>query len=181
MKLTIKEVLRPLENDTYITSDPLDIARRCANGGEPFRILYDAQTNLYMIGNAWDYTHSELLSYAFRKGWYNSQRDFITEFVGFYNRNSHIDYWCRAIECIVLEEEDELDTSLLNSRVRKDDNMVYAWLYCLGFLPYDSADENYLVKDGYNHKYEYDFGTLFTRDFELSELPDLQRAFSRVS
>lgn len=179
MKLSIRETFRNLSNDTYITSDPMDIAKKCRDTQQPYRILYDAQTDLYMIGGAWDIIHMNLMQSAFSQGWYDSQRKFIEEFVGYYSRRSAVDYWARGIESTDLEDE-ELDTSLLSDKVAKDEEYIYPWLYCYGFLPVGNEDANDLTKDGYNHEYEYSFGTLYTRDFEISETPDLERAFRRV-
>lgn len=179
MKLNIRETLRNLSNDTYITSDPMDIAKKCRDTQQPYRILYDAQTNLYMIGGAWDIIHMELLDAAFRKGFYDSQKELCNQYIGYYNRGAYQDYWARGTELTYFEEE-ELDTSLLSDKVDHDDECIYPWLYCYGFLPVGNEDANDLTKDGYNHEYEYYFGTLYTRDFEISETPDLERAFRRV-
>lgn len=180
MKLNIRETLRNLSSDTYITKDPMDIAKKCRDTQQPYRILYDAQTDLYMIGGAWDIIHQKLLAAAFEQGWYDSQRKLCQEFIGGYNRRSSTAYWCRGTESTDLEDE-ELDTSLLSDKVDKDEEYIYPWLYCYGFLPLEDEDAEDLLKDGYNHDYEYTFGTLYTRDFEIHETPDLQRAFERLS
>ena len=179
MKLRIRETLRSLSNDCYITSDAMDIAKMCLNKKEPFRILYDAQTNYYMIGNAWDFIHMNLLDKAFKNGWYDSQKDLCDEFIGYFSRNSSTDYWTRGTELVYLDEE-ELDTSLLSNRVDKDENNIYPWLYCFGFIPNGEEGKRDLQKDGYNHHYYYSFGDLYTRDFELHEVPDLERAFAKI-
>ena len=182
MKLRIQETLRELGNDTYITADPMDIVKKCSKGNQPYRILYDAQADLYMIGNAWEHIHQELLKFAFQQGWYDSQRKFIEEFVGYYKRSASTDYWCRGIELTDIDEEDELDISLLSDRVDKDSTTIYPWLYCFGFLPVGSSKDELtdFSSDGYNHEYEFPFGTLLTRDFELKEVTGLSRAFSRI-
>ena len=180
LRLYIKETFRNLSSDTYITKDPMDIDKKCRDTQQPYRILYDAQTDLYMIGGAWDIIHQELLDAAFEQGWYDSQREFCQEFIGYYSRRSSTDYWCRGTEVVYFEEE-ELDTSLLSDKVNIDDECIYPWLYCYGFLPVGNEDAEDLLKDGYNHDYEYTFGTLYTRDFEIHETPDLQRAFERLS
>ena len=125
MKLTIKETLRPLYEDVYITSDPMDIAKKFAKGNEAFRVLYDAQSNFYMIGDAWKNVHSDLLHAAFLEGWYESQKDFIADVIGFYRKGSSTDYFCRGLEGIEDEEFDDLDLSKLNSRVDTDEHTVY--------------------------------------------------------
>lgn len=179
MKLNIRETLRNLSSDTYITKDPMDIAKKCKDTQKSYRILYDAQTDLYMIGGAWDTIYMHLLDDAFKQGWYDSQKQLCTEFTGYYSRTSSISYWARGTELTYLDEE-ELDTDLLSDKVDYDDECIYPWLYCFGFLPTGSRNERELTKDGYNHTYEYSFGTLYTRDFEISETPDLERAFRRV-
>lgn len=182
MKLTIKETLRPMGDDTYITKDPMDIAKKCAKGDWAYRILYDAQTDLYMIGDAWQFIHMQLLKRAFHNGWYDSQRKFIEEFVGYYSKNSSVDYWSRGIELTDIDDEDQLDTSMLSPKVSKDEHNIYPWLYCYGFLPASFPEEDAVefIRDDYDRTYEYQFGTLFTRDFELNETPDLERALRRV-
>lgn len=37
-----------------------------------------------------------------------------------------------------------------------------------------------MVNDGYDGEYEFSFGTVYTRDFELSECDELQSALRRA-
>lgn len=182
MKLKIRETLRPTGNGTYITSDPSDIAKKCASGKDAYRILYDAQTDLYMIGDAWDHIHQDLLKFAFQKGWYDSQRDFIEDYCGYYRRSDSTPYWCLGTDTIEIDEDEEMDMSVFSDRIDRDDSFIYSWLYCIGFLNINASDDDVdcFTSDGYDNQYEFPFGTLFTRGFELSELPKLSNAFSKI-
>jgi len=183
MKLHIQERLQKLGSDMLITDYAGDIANLCANKPKEYRILYDAQADLYMICGAWDHIHIDMIKEAFRSGWYEDQKQFIQTNIGFYNRGMGVDYFSFGTESIGLDEydEDDFDLSLFSDKVNRDDNYIYPWIYCFGFLPPDSKSANDLTKDGYNHKYKFSFGTLFTRDFELSETPELKQAFDRLN
>ena len=179
MRLQIAEKLNKIESDIFITDYAKDIANLCSNKPKEYRLLYDAQLDAYMICPAWDYIHIDMINKAFRQGWYESQKYFCGSFVYPYNRGMGTDYFEQATSLIELDEYDdgEFDMSLLGKKVKHDEGFIYPWVYCLGFLPKGSNSGNDLTKDGYDRQYNYSFGTLYTREFELNELPELKRAF----
>lgn len=181
MKLKINERLQKLSSDMFITDYAGDIAQLLVNKPKPYRFLYDAQADLYMICDAWDHIHMDMVDKAFRSGWYEDQKDFLNDTIGFYNRGMYQDYFSFGTDIIELDEDDPWVTpDQFSDRVESDDNYIYPWIYCFGFLPNGSNDENDLTRDGYNHKYEFEFGTVYTRDFDLSDCEELQRALNRL-
>ena len=67
MKLKILERLQKLGSDMFITDYAGDIVNLLVNKQKEYRFLYDAQADLYMICNAFDYIHSEMVEQAFKK------------------------------------------------------------------------------------------------------------------
>ena len=181
MKLKINERLQKLGSDMFITDYAGDIAQLLVNKPKPYRFLYDAQADLYMICDAWDHIHMDMVDKAFRSGWYEDQKDFLNDTIGFYNRGMYQDYFSFGTDPIGIDEDDPWVTpDQFSDRVESDDNYIYPWIYCFGFLPNGSKDEQDLTRDGYNHKYEFEFGTVYTRDFDLSDCEELQRALNRL-
>ena len=177
MKLRILERLQKLGSDMFITDYAGDIVNLLKNKPKEYRFLYDAQADLYMICDAWDHIHSEMMDKAFRSGWYENQKDFIEIFSSYSPRDA-ISYFDTAVNFgFEFDEDDEIDMSLI--KVDYEDGFVYSWVYCFGFLPTGSNDAKDLTNDGYDHEYEFPFGTIYTRDFELSECKDLQSALNR--
>ena len=181
MKLKIKERLQKLSDDIFYTDYAGDIANLLANKPKEYRFLYDAQADLYMICPAFDYIHMDMMNKAFRSGLYEDQKDFLNATIGFYNRGMYQDYFSFGTELIELDGDDSwVSPEQFSDNVSKDDNFIYPWIYCFGFLP-SKNNENDLTNDGYDHSYDFSFGTVYTRDFDLSECHDLQTALNRVS
>lgn len=182
MKLKILERLQKLGSDMFITDYAGDIVNLLVNKQKEYRFLYDAQADLYMICNAFDYIHSEMVEQAFKKGWYVNQKDFIEEFICSYNTRCVNSYFSVAVDGFEIDDYAELDQSLISDNVDKDDSYVYPWIYCFGFLPNShnySENEQSLINDGYDHDYKFSFGHVFTRDFDLDECNELKTALNR--
>jgi hypothetical protein len=181
MKLRIRERLQKLSGDMFITDYAGDIVKLLVNKPKEYRFLYDKQADLYMICGAWDHIHSEMMDRAFRSGWYENQKDFIEIFSSYSPRNAIL-YFDTAVNFgFEFDEDDEIDTSLIKADF--EDGFVDPWVYCFGFVPNnaDGDSSQSLINDGYDHSYDFSFGTVYTRDFDLSECHDLQTALNRAN
>lgn len=179
----MRERLERLGEDMFITDYAGDIVNLLVNKPQEYRFLYDAQADLYMICDAWDYIHLDMVAVAFREGWYQAQKDFINEFVCDYSTrydcsDAYFDIGCNL--GFEPDEDDERDFSLINGDY--DDSFVYPWIYCFAFVPADAQDnsKDALRGDGYEHEYKFSFGTVYTRNFDLKECSDMKNALSRA-
>jgi hypothetical protein len=183
MKLKIREKLQKLGNDMFITDYAGDIAQLLANKPKQYRFLYDAQADLYMICDAWDYIHMDMMEQAFKSGWYADQDEFIKKLLDM-DRYNGLNYWDEVYDnYIPVDEFDDEFLSMLSDNVDRDDENIYSWIYCFGFLPNSSdyeEDEQTLINDGYDHNYKFSFGHVFTRGFDLDEVDELKTALNRL-
>ena len=183
MKL-IYERLEKLGSDMFISNYAGDIVNLLVNKPKAYRFLYDAQADLYMICDAWDYIHLNMVERAFKEGWYLTQKDFIDKFVCDYNRRCSDSYFSTALDGFEFDEYDYYDSdfSIMSDSVDRDDSNVYPWIYCFGFVPVGDSDESddALRSDGYDHSYKLSYGTVYTRDFDLSECDEMQTALNRA-
>ena len=147
----VNETLEKLDNG-FITKSAYDIANLLKNKPKEYRILYDNRIKMYMIGDANDVIHHQLMEKAFKQGYYYSQEEFMKEFCGGYDTYSlytyqdlgQSGYWDG-------EPEENFDS----------------FLYYIVFSP---NEEWTLGTDGYDKRYDYPFGHLFTRSCDLSEI-----------
>lgn len=182
-KHCLKERLQKLGSDMFITDYAGDIVNLLVNKPKAYRFLYDAQADLYMICDAWDYIHLDMVKQAFKEGWYESQKDFINEFVCSYNRRYADGYFDMAVNFgFEFDEYDGLDFSLISDAVSRDDSNIYPWIYCFGFVPNNANedDDSTLRSDGYENSYKFSFGTVYTRDFDLSECDEMKTALNKA-
>lgn len=179
----INERLQRLGNDMFITDYAGDIVNLLVNKPKAYRFLYDAQADLYMICDAWDYIHLEMIEQAFKDGWYITQKDFIDEFVCNWFNGCYKYYFDTAVNLgIEFDEDDERDFSLINCDY--DDSFVNPWIYCFGFVPTDAYEKDEadkaMTNDGYENSYKFSFGTVYTRNFDLSECYEMKTALNRA-
>lgn len=180
----INERLQRLGNDMFITDYAGDIVNLLVNKPKAYRFLYDAQADLYMICDAWDHIHLEMVEQAFKKGWYVEQKDFIEEFVCSYNTRCADSYFDVAVNSgFEIDDYAELDQPLISDVVDRDEVRVYPWIYCFGFVPNNSDEDGdtTLRNDGYENSYKLSFGTVYTRDFDLSECSEMKTALNRAN
>lgn len=179
--IVLKERLQKLGNDMFITDYAGDIVKLLVNKPKPYRFLYDAQADLYMICDAWDYIHSDMVVTAFENGWYSDQKDFCEIFTGFYNSRCGLAYFSSCMDNTPFEKEefDDSELSLISKNVNQDEDWVYGWLYCFGFIPSGSNGGDSMTDDGYDKEYDFSFGTVYTRGFDLSETKDIKSALER--
>ena len=174
------ERLQKLGGDIFYTDYAGDIVNLLVNKPKAYRFLYDAQADLYIICDAWDYIHSDMVHAAFDKGLYLDQKQFIEDFVCDWFRGCWLPYFDAGCNFGV-DLDDGVDLS--NVRADHDDSCIYRWIYCFCFVPLGADSEESdeaMVNDGYDEKCEFSFGTVYTRDFELSECDELQSALRRA-
>ena len=164
----------------FISNYAGDIVNLLVNKPKDYRFLYDAQADLYMICDAWDYIHLDMVKRAFKEGWYLTQKDFIDAVCGYDPRYGDSYFDIGVNFGIEIDEDDDFDMSLVNCDY--DDSYVYSWIYCFGFVPVGDSDESdeALRSDGYDHSYKLSYGTVYTRDFDLSDCDEMQTALNRA-
>lgn len=169
----------------FITEYAGDIVNLLVNKPKAYRFLYDAQADLYMICDAWDYIHIEMVEQAFKDGWYAYQKDFIEEWGGGWYRNCYQTYFDNALSGCEFDADDDVTEEaleLISDNVSRDDSYVYPWIYCFGFVPNSANedDDSTMRNDGYENSYKFSFGTIYTRDFDLSECDEMKTALNRA-
>jgi hypothetical protein len=176
----LKERLQKLGSDMFITDYAGDIVNLLVNKPKAYRFLYDAQADLYMICDAWDYIHMDMMKQAFKDGWYITQKEFIEDWICDYYSGIAVDYWDAAVNSVIeFDEDDERDFSLINCDY--DDSYIYPWVYCFGFIPNDDKDDDSTLRnDGYENSYKFSFGTVYTRNFDLSECDEMKTALNKA-
>lgn len=165
----------------FISNYAGDIVNLLVNKPKAYRFLYDAQADLYMICDAWDYIHMDMVKQAFKDGWYITQKEFIDDWVCDYYSGVAVDYWDAAVNSVIeFDEDEERDISLINCD--HDDSYIYPWIYCFAFIPIDSDEDDAttLRDDGYQNSYKFSYGTVYTRNFDLSECDEMQTALNRA-
>ena len=70
MPESLTEKFEEIEEGIYTTNSAYDVLNRLKNKPSAYRVIYDNNINLYMIGDAFDYIHLDLLGAAFRSGFY---------------------------------------------------------------------------------------------------------------
>ena len=142
----ITERLESLANKTgYITGNSRDIANLLKNKPKDYRILYDRNIDMYMIGDGNDIIHYDLLLSAYHDAYYYNMEDFINSLGGFDNY-------------IEIGQDGGWNA---------EDEEIEPYLYYIVF----TQDEDWtLGTDGYDKKYDYDFGHILTRGCDLSEI-----------
>ena len=124
-----------LTNNIYITASPYRVRDLLTRSKEPVRILYDINGDFYMMGDANEYIHRDLIEKAIMDGWYGNKL-----------KRYEIDSY-------VYDDYDE------------DDNMKQNVVYIV-YTPKGNNDTvgGEIGSDGYFDKYDYEIGSILTRD-----------------
>lgn len=179
MNILLSERLNKIGSDIMITDYVGNIVDLLINKPQPYKIIYDAQADYWIIAPAFKYIHQVMMDKAWRDGWYTNQEDFLSIFcIGRIDHHSGVQYFQAGVDihdCV--EEMTDDQFNLISDRVETDECYVYNWLYCLVFIPntmndYESRRITY--GDGYGYDYDLPTGKLFTRGFELYDLPELE-------
>jgi hypothetical protein len=154
-QIKVKERLEESLNSNKLNLSEYNIKDILINNPDLYRILYDARIDKYMIGNSYDIVHRDLLIDAYKKGYYESQKDFIETF--------------GAIDNYMEVGMDGYYDKELSSDIDP-------FLYFMVFIPKGREDEiESEISDGYNFMYEYNFG------YVLIRLPDDSIDFTDIT
>ena len=139
-------------DDTYITYSVNDVLSFLEDKDKPYRIVYDSREQMYLLGDAWDTIHHELIFTANDNGYYREQQKFIDDLGDIDN---YIDYG-QGGQFI------ENDNG--------EDEEVDQYLFYIVYNPKGNNDLDFEV-DGYDKVYKGVNGDLLTRDSELEDTP----------
>lgn len=149
-QIKVKERLEESLNSNKLNLSEYRIKDILINNPDSYRILYDARIDKYMIGNAYDIVHRDLIIDALKNGYYESQRDFIETF--------------GAIDNYI---EVGLDGYYDKELVDED---IDPFLYPLVFIPKGKEEDiDVEIADGYVELVEYDFGYILSRENDFRE------------
>lgn len=151
IKETIDERLEKM-GDCFCTTSAYDIVNLLKNKPKEYRILYDAKIGYYLIGEAEHFIHHQLMEKAFDDGLYYPVKDFMQNMCGGFDKYSLYSYQDLGIDGYYDGEDNE---------------NFDPFLYYIVFSP---NEEWKLGTDGYNKRYDYPFGHVFTRGCDLSEI-----------
>lgn len=131
----IKENLEELSDGIYATQSAYDILNLFKNKPKAYRVVYDKNNRYYFIGDALKYIHGDLISAAYDMGFYYDEL----------KNNSRSEVMIYLGNCLEYQE-----------------------VLMLSFFPKDFGDikaiDSERSSDWYNHKYVYDFGTIYTQE-----------------
>lgn len=147
--------------DTYITYSVNDVLSFLEDKDKPYRIVYDSREQIYLLGDAWDTIHHELIFTAYYNGYLDDQKEFIDNIGVIEN---YIDYG-QGGQFI------ENDNG--------EDEEVDQYLFYMVYNPKGNNDLDFEV-DGYDRTYEGVKGDLLTRDSRLEDTP-LHPAWTRYN
>lgn len=141
----LTETLRN-EGGFFITSSGNDIINLMKNKPKEYRIVYDSNLDLYMICDANDAIHQEMLEKAYNNGLYYNMEEFIDSLGIFQNY-------------IEVGQDGGWDD---------DGNEIESYLY---YMIFDPSNTWAVGDDDYNEVYNLSFGNLFTRGCDITETP----------
>ena len=143
-----KEVNESLKNEGgfFITNSGRDILNLLQNKPKEYRIVYDANLKLFMICDANEGIHADMLEKAYKNGLYYNMDKFIDSLGSFQNY-------------IETGQDGGWD---------ENDNEINSFLY---YMVFDPTGQWEAGDDDYDTVYKLPFGNLFTRKCDLSEIP----------
>ena len=160
----LSESLHRLDSNCFITDSPYDIKNLIMNKPKLYRILYDANIDMYMIGDGYDIVHWDMIQEAKRQGYYVNQEEFIDELGG--TLDNYVETGINGL----YEDDYEINPYLL---------------YMISSPSAKEWDEEVMEygDDGYNSQLKFNFGYLFLRDADenLMDNCDLIRILQKQS
>lgn len=137
--------LANVKTKVLLTNSPYEVKSVMLKSENPLRILYDKNINMYMLGNAYDLIHHDLIDAAFEQGYYYDV----------FNKYGYDINGVSSVNSILWDYQEDAD---------KGGKLVY-----MVFGEEDTdIDESELGEDYYVYKYVYNFGVIVTRDTKLS-------------
>lgn len=137
----MNESVKLIYDDIKIVKGELDVINIMKNAKYTLRMLYDRHLNLYMIGNAEKYIHIDLLKY-------------INRYSDIFNN--------------IISEYKDIEAYWEYGHLQGDEKG--SWLYTFKFSP-NNTEESGLGFDGYDAEYRLPYGIIYTRDFDLEDIP----------
>lgn len=150
-KESLNESISKVE-DTYITYSVNDVLSFLEDKDKPYRIVYDSREQMYLLGDAWDTIHHELIFTANNNGYYKEQQKFIDDLGDIDN---YIDYG---------------QGGQFIENGNGEDEEVDQYLFYIVYNPKGNNDLDFEV-DGYDEVYEGVRGDLLTRQSRLEDTP----------
>lgn len=143
-----KQVNESLKNEGgfFITNSGQDILNLLQNKTKEYRIVYDANLNLFMICDANEGIHQDMLEKAYNNGLYYNLEKFIDSLGTFQNY-------------IETGQDGGWD---------ENDEEIESYLY---YMVFDPTGQWQVGDDGYDTIYKLPYGNLLTRKCDLSEIP----------
>ena len=147
---SIKRINERLEDigKCFITKSAYDIVNLLKNKPKEYRILYDNRIKMYMIGDANDITHWDMIQDAYKNALYYDQEDFIEKLGG--TLDNYVDIG---------------QSGFWDGDTEEENIEPYLW-----YIVFSPNEEWILGTDGYNKRYDYPFGHVFTRGCDLDEI-----------
>lgn len=148
----LNEKLYTLEPGMFITNSPREILNLLQNKPKIYRILYDRNIDQYMICDANDWVHYDMILAANNYGYYYNFEDFIDKIGTIEN---YIEYGQGGQFIDTDDGEEEVDM----------------YLYYLIFVPNKCDDaSSYTSSDGYDKEYRGNIGTMYSRGCDFKEI-----------
>ena len=154
----LSESLHSLGVDCFITDSPYDIKNLLLNKPKLYRILYDANIDMYMIGDGSEIIHWDMIREAYKQGYYANQEEFIDELGG------TLDNYVDTGNYDLYNDEYEIDPYLL-------------------YIVFSPDDDFGIGEDGYDGELKFNFGSLLLREADqgLMDNCDLIRILQKHS
>ena len=114
-KLHIKESLKELDNNLFITEYVGDMVNLLINKPKPYRIIYNDLDNVYIIADAISYIHPNMLRVAINQGWLPNTKEKLE-----HSNMDIIDYSMKFGKNIMFLPTSEIDNAFNDQKERYD-------------------------------------------------------------
>lgn len=141
----LNESLHKLGSNCFITNSPYDIKNLIMNKPKLYRILYDSNIDMYMIGDGSEVIHWTMLKEAYEQGYYANYEEYIDSLGSLYNY---------------------FDVGMCGDY--NDDKDVDPFLWFIVTSP--DKESWVLGDDSFDREYHSPYGNIFTRDCDLKDI-----------
>ena len=151
----LDETLRRVTKDVLVTYNTKDVIDRLSENEHDWRLMYDDHEKMWLMGDANDVIHFDMLEAAWDNGYYDDQMDFITDNIG----TSYENYRDCGEGGFYINEGEE------------NEGWVDPWLYSLLYVV--DNDDSFYQQDGFVYNAMTTLGgRLYARDdYALEETP----------
>lgn len=152
--IVLSEGLNRLAPNAFITDSPYQVRNLLMNKPKLYRILYDSNIDMYMIGDGQEVIHWDLIKAARKQGYYAEMEEFIDEL-------GDLENYVEFGEGGQFLDDEEIDSYLI-------------------YMVYSPDDDTFILgEDGYQFRYPLSQGVMFTRDSYLEDC-DLYRVLKSM-